>query len=350
MLQIDYLPVESVHGGSQKSGDAIAGRLWLTDGTCKVFVVDGGFSAIGDNLIEHIDQHYNTNVVDLVVSTHPDADHLNGLLTVLKNATVRELLIHRPRSHMQGSDDEDYFTNIEKVDEVIDAAETDHVRINEPFRGLTRWGGQFRVLGPTEDYYESLLMQSIADERSGVAQRAQARKALLASLGSQWDVYTRLPYVPASETLEEDPDPTSHRNNTSAIIAITDGNHRALLTGDAGIPALQAAIEEYARFYGDLTVAPLAHLQVPHHGSRRNLSPSLLDKLVGPRGGISTTGAVVSSAKADPKHPSPKVTNALLRRGVHVVATEGQSVLFHNDCPREGWTQMPSIEPLEESD
>jgi beta-lactamase superfamily II metal-dependent hydrolase len=100
MYQLDFLPVEAEDGNGSKSGDAIAGRMWLPDGSSRVIVVDAGYSAIGDDIVDHIRTYYRTNSVDLAVSTHPDADHLNGLQHVVEQMAVRELLIHRPRRHL----------------------------------------------------------------------------------------------------------------------------------------------------------------------------------------------------------------------------------------------------------
>ncbi len=117
--EIDFLPVENAEGNSRKSGDAIAARLLLADGGRRVIVVDGGFRGIGDNLVDHIHQLYHTDVVDIVISTHPDADHINGLERVLTNMNVRELLIHNPHNHVANVAD---FENIEAVDKLLDVA------------------------------------------------------------------------------------------------------------------------------------------------------------------------------------------------------------------------------------
>ncbi|MDL9944561.1 hypothetical protein QSJ19_02970 [Gordonia sp. ABSL11-1] len=349
MFEIDFLPVESDQGGGTKSGDAIGGRVWLDDGSSRVFVVDGGFSAVGEDLVEHIETYYSTDHVDLVVSTHPDADHLNGLLYVIENMSVGELLIHRPRDHMSSADS-GFFTNIEKVDAVIAAAAARGVTVTEPFCGLVRWDGRFRVLGPTKDYYEELIRQSVDDERSGAAAKARAAKAMRAMVASGTDLLHRaLSFLPHTETLAENPE-TTHRNNSSTIITITDTKTRILLTGDAGVPALEHAALEYERHYGGFDISRVALLQVPHHGSRRNLSPSILDRIVGPRGIESEVKAIVSSAKASPKHPSPKVVNALLRRGAYVVATEGRTVCYQSGLSRPGWSSIESLGPLDESD
>ena len=78
--------------------------------------------------------------------------------------------------------------------------------------------------------------------------------------------------------------------------------------------------------------------QVPHHGSKRNVGPTLLNRIVGPRLGsqpTSTKMTVVVSASAEgaPKHPAKKVTNAYNRRGAKVLGTQGTSIRIPYDAP-----------------
>ena len=96
--EIDFLPV----GEGEKSGDAIAIRFGNLHGKReeqKVIVVDGGFKESGEELVEHIKKHYNTDTVDLVISTHPDSDHSSGLEIVLDKLKVNHLWMHKPWEH-----------------------------------------------------------------------------------------------------------------------------------------------------------------------------------------------------------------------------------------------------------
>src|SRR5687768_1470674 len=95
--QIDFLPV----GDGVCSGDAIALRFGDFSDITKqyVVVIDGGFKESGKALVEHIKAHYGTTFVDIVVSTHPDADHSSGLEVVLDELAVGQLWMHRPWLH-----------------------------------------------------------------------------------------------------------------------------------------------------------------------------------------------------------------------------------------------------------
>ena len=50
----------------------------------KIVVIDGGYQDSGKALVELIRNTYGSNRVDLVVSTHPDNDHVSGLHVVLE--------------------------------------------------------------------------------------------------------------------------------------------------------------------------------------------------------------------------------------------------------------------------
>jgi len=140
------------------------------------------------------------------------------------------------------------------------------------------------------------------------------------------------------ETLTDEGE-TSAENNSSAIVLVqlAPGNF-ALFTGDAGTPALTAAANALAAVGFDFNT--IRFIQVPHHGSQRNVGPTILNCFVGPRlsGEATTKTAFVSAAKdSDPKHPSKKVMNAFRRRGAPVHATQGMPKLHFRDAPDRGW-------------
>lgn len=74
---------------------------------------------------------------------------------------------------------------------------------------------------------------------------------------------------------------TSADNESSTILYATIKNKGILLTGDAGIKALDKAYN-----YKPQIADNLRFIQVPHHGSKRNVSPSVLDNILGERDNI----------------------------------------------------------------
>jgi hypothetical protein len=130
---------------------------------------------------------------------------------------------------------------------------------------------------------------------------------------------------------------TSAENNSSVISLLAADGQLVLFTADAGGPALGRA-PAFAAAYGvDFVRTPLFLLQVPHHGSHRNLGPTVLGRL-------RAEHAVISAPPASDKHPSPKVVNALIRRGVRVCATRGATLRYAVGVPpRAGWTDAPAL-------
>ena len=96
--EIDFLSV----GENSNSGDAIAlryGNFTTNPHDQRVVIIDGGYAGNGDDLVTHVTEYYATTRVDLVVSTHPDQDHIGGLSTVLDELHVNDLWMHRPWEH-----------------------------------------------------------------------------------------------------------------------------------------------------------------------------------------------------------------------------------------------------------
>ena len=351
MYEVDFLPVESDSGPGSKSGDAIAIRFTVeSDGREAIVVIDSGYASIGDNMVEHISRYYGGGSVDLVISTHPDADHLNGLATVLQELDVKELWVHQPRRHRTDVAD---FSNLEALDNLLDVAKQRGVTVSEPFAGANRFEHQLIVLGPTKVYYEELLDQHLEEERAGGSRSVAASisSAVSRVLGLAGSAIERVLSFLPEETLTDEGE-TGPRNNTSTVILLQVDGHRMLFTGDAGIPALEGAADVYEALRGAFADAPLTFIQVPHHGSRRNVGPTILNRMLGHPSAphAAAVSAFISSAKASKKHPAAGVVNAFTRRGCDVVATEGRAICApHLAAARPGWVSLAPLPPLDES-
>lgn len=238
---------------------------------------------------------------------------------------------------------------LEAVDELIATAKKHGTKITEPFTGLSRFEDQVLILGPSESFYESKLSEQLEKGSNLHAALERHLAALSPASMSATDPLSKTQTWYPSETLGEDVD-TSPRNETSVVMLLRCDGHRLLFTGDAGLEGLGQAADQYENVMGSFQFFPLNLFQIPHHGSRRNLSPSLLDRILGTEGEpFGSTSAIASSAKADPKHPSPKVTNAIGRRGVTTLATEGKGICSNHNAPeRTGWVPVEPIGPLVE--
>tara|TARA_R110000850_G_scaffold147481_1_gene269686 strand:- start:1897 stop:2985 length:1089 start_codon:yes stop_codon:yes gene_type:complete len=343
--EVDFIGTKS----DTKSGDAIAirfGDLHKSPAEQKVIVIDGGFSEDGETLVKHIKTHYGTDQVDLVISTHPDQDHINGLTTVLEQLTVRELWIHKAWEHNAGiaskfhdgriTDDsvgDRLKATLNKAHELCELAESKGVTVKEPFAGMDIFDGALRILGPSVEYYESLIpdFEGMPEkkERAGLQDSllwnvAKAIRKVLVNWGRDYQI--------------SDDGVTSAKNNSSVITQLVVDGRKLIFTADAGVQAL-----EHAANYLDACRlgAELKLVQIPHHGSRRNVGPGILNRIVGQpveegeKRGIS---AIVSAASNSEKHPRKAVLNAFTHRGATVSATRGANIRHSWQAPsREGW-------------
>lgn len=349
--EVDFLGV----GSESKSGDAIAIRFGNLHGTRNeqtVVVIDGGFSDTGSELVEHIRKYFGTETVDLVISSHPDQDHINGLEAVLNELQVKELWLHQPWLHnhklaeefadgrlTDNSLGERLKQNLERAYSLSKLAEEKGIRVKEPFTGLKDKSGCVTVLGPSQFYYKSLIpdfdgMPDRADNsaitnESWIDKAVRVAKAFFANWGDD--------YI-------SDDSQTSAKNNSSVITQIIVGNRRLVFTADAGIQALEYAAYQIESCISD---AELKFIQIPHHGSKRNIGPTVLNRFIGNpviEGKNTGVTAIVSTAKGgEPKHPRKAVLNAFTHRGAKVLVTRGQGIRHYHDAPdRSGWSPLPA--------
>jgi len=340
-VEIDFLPV----GDGARSGDAITLRYGDAQAGYRVMAVDGGTQASGEALVKHIRGVYGTNKVADVVNTHPDGDHASGLSVVLTELDVGRLWMHRPWDYAE--DIRHLFQDGRITDESLErrireALQSAHdleqvaikrkVPIIEPYRGANI--GPFLVLSPHKDWYLKELVPNFrgTPEAKGAAEGIAALAKILmekAKEGVAWVKETL-----AIETLKDDGE-TSAQNESSVVMCASFDGNKVLLTGDAGIQALTRSAR-YAAGIG-LRLDDLWMVQVPHHGSRNNVSPAILDKIKGQY-------AIASAAEADDLHPRRVVTNALKRRGAQVYATKGKGIRQqYGMVYRDGWTAAAEI-------
>lgn len=353
--EVDFLAV-----GDGSPGDAIALRYGNLDGSRDeqtVVVIDGGYRADGDRVVEHIRTHYGTGRVDYVISTHPDRDHINGLRAVVEKLDVSMLLMHKPSSHTafqwrktafaHGSLDEFVAKSLDESDALQGLAERRGVHVVEPFEGWQSQDGALRVLGPSRRYYEAVLEEMRSSGSAALPGTMSAREASLAhaiekAAGTSLNFETDLEDAVTEHLSERS---VVEPSNSSSVVCLLEvAGKRLLFTGDAGEEALRPVAGQLRR--EGVLERGLNFVQIPHHGSRKNVTPSLLNELLGGFTDAHRGTAFVSVPARNPKRqfPSKQVTNAFIRRGYRVVATAGSDKRhFRNATPR-GWGKAAEVE------
>lgn len=345
--EVDFLAV-----GNTKSGDAICirwGNLHGPRDEQKVVVVDAGYSDTGMKILEHLEKYYHTKKIDLLISTHPDGDHVGGLTSLIENAEVKEFWIHQPWEHnanlasefadgriTDASIAKRMQENLQKAYDSVKLAKKKEIEIQEPFQGMTWDDAKLVVIGPTKSYYETLIPDFARMPEKAI--KTESSGMINAGLEAFYEKAKKIIEYVADWFSDEgldDKDTTSAQNNSSVIFKLELDGKTLLFTGDAGITALDMAAE-----YIDKN--SLRFIQVPHHGSRRNVGPEILNKLIGnivEKDQKKSITAFISCAEGSTKHPHQAVINAFTRRGVKVITTEGSGKHHYNDAPaRQGWS------------
>jgi beta-lactamase superfamily II metal-dependent hydrolase len=357
--EIDFLPV----GDGERSGDAIAMRFGNLAGSKQqdptqqtVVVLDGGTKESGAELVKHIKSYYGTTVVDSVLCTHSDADHASGLTEVLENLQVHRLYMHLPWNHVKDLEDQlkkasatdsvrqHFRKSLESARELEALAKKRGIPIIEPFSDKGKPNGTFAILGPSKAFYEGLLASFRCVDELNLKGSFLEKVIAKAEEAIKWVAETW-----SSETLvEPGDDDCSAENNSSAILLFIHGSDKFLFTSDAGVLALTEAVN-YAESIG-VDLKTLTGIQIPHHGSKHNVGPAVLDRILGPKLKDQTAAlpknAFVSVSKDAPKHPSKRVVNAFMRRGARVIPTHGLIKCQRSkDAPnRDGWIAAVPLE------
>jgi beta-lactamase superfamily II metal-dependent hydrolase len=345
-LEIDFLAVETA-----KSGDAIAIQ-YAVGGTPYIHVVDGGFTDMGETILEHVKQFYTTQkYIDNVVLTHPDQDHALGLKYILENYEVKALRMNRPWIYVDEllprfksyNSAEHLARELKKcypvVSDLEEIAEERGVAIYETFQGSKI--GSFTVMAPSRERFIDLIVNSNKTPEANLSAAESLSKALAAVMETLSKAANLVKAAWGAETFSSSG--VSAENEMSIVQYASFNGTKYLLTGDAGKEALQEVIN-YAPYVG-LSLPGIDRFQVPHHGSRRNVSTELLDALLGKRltapvaEGAELFTAIISSALADTDHPRKSVERAMHHRGARVLATEGESIRVKWNAPaRDGWS------------
>ncbi len=327
--EIDFLQVSD----SSRSSDAIALRWGNLHNNSPnnnfIVLIDSGFGYSGEKVADLIERYYGTTTIDLVVSTHPDADHINGLNYILDNCDVRELWMHLPWEHnsdiankfkdrrvTENSIGERLKEECETAWDLYNQAQKKGIKVNEPFSHqdieTSIHGGKLKILGPSKEFYKELLPSFVLPDFDKPPPKKSifetATKAITNWLDENW--YT--------DSINNE-GKTSAENDSSVILEFIYGDDRFLFTADAGIPALTKASDLVSKEKN------LKLIQIPHHGSRRNVGPDILNEIIGlpvDKNYSRNITAVVSCANDhDKKHPNKRVLNAFTRRGCRCFKT-----------------------------
>jgi beta-lactamase superfamily II metal-dependent hydrolase len=319
--EVDFLPVGDSYG------DAIVIRCGDEASGYRLHVVDGGRTETAETIIGHIENFYPKYFINHMVLSHADNDHACGLVGVLEKFDVKHLWMNRPwlyaaqvLQHFHGNftlegliaDMKERHPYLVQLEELAVAKGT---VIHEVFQGAKI--GEFTVLAPSKQRY----LDSIPDfEKTPTSyktedtapQKLGLLKALTEAakkwLDEKWDV----------ETLAENIETSASNESCVVQYGLLDGNG-ILLTADVG----PIGLTEAADYAAQLQLPMPKFVQMPHHGSRHNVTPTVLDRWLGPRKPHGTENGIsyCSIGANKPDYPRGQAKNAFIRRGFKVFST-----------------------------
>jgi len=253
-------------------GDAIL----VTKGSNQV-LIDGGPS--GERVLSCLEQYvpfWDRNI-ELIVLTNTDFDHMNGLSSVVQRYQVTQFVT---ADGVHASDALTRFARVLGDSGVVATAVEQGDTINVGVRDKLT----FDVLWPpdVEEEYLAVFSNQIDPVK---------REQILGASAKRGDL-----------------------NERSIVLLLTEGDYRALFTGDTGFQAEKGMLESGL-------VSKVDYLKVGHHGSKYSTSLEFLEK-------IRPSLAVISvGAKNRYGHPTTETLERLSKVGASVRRTDQEGAI-----------------------
>ena len=249
-----------------------------------VVLIDAGNEGDGKMILNHINTYYSQKYIDLAICTHCDSDHYGGFKELLEEHNnsqssfkINQFWVHDPYKHK----DVDDVKNVRKEQtlrkrlndayafndgsNLLEKIDRSKINRKEPFGGLEYSPMNIFVLGPDEEYYESLITDFRVDLDFKDEQNDDVYEGFNKLFFKTEDEFY-------SQTLEKANDDPSKVNQSSVIFTFAPGNQVYLFTGDAGREALMRVI----KIDNNGVLKNVKWMKVPHHGSKHNLNSEII--------------------------------------------------------------------------
>lgn len=295
-------------------GDAIIISLSKEEDNL-VIVIDGGenrhYLSKVKPILEQRLQEKGKTAPDIVVATHYDSDHIGGLIPLIEDyiGGISEVWVHRSpelsrqalqifesRQDLQHLKSRDEFLfegklmsinsnikeeaimsksnfvieSLKQLDTFLGKIPVDKVK--HVYSGYSPSGWpEIKVLGPTEDFYNSLFPNSKTLGELIVEETIDYMSEGLANYHKRFTELANYGDNPCDALKTEASAKLTPTNKASIIISLDKENDRFLFTGDAGI----TSFKEIPDWKNQLK--NLFWLKIPHHGSDNNISTEIID-------------------------------------------------------------------------
>lgn len=278
--------------------------------------------------------------IDLMILSHPDTDHVSGLVELAKDPDIQinNILMHRPWEEIgvtwfqdgritKNSLKERLADAFEKAYE-LDQATPNANKLSPAPTTYTCCGAKLHILAPSNNLYKTCIAKC-GKTPTSIFESTVKKEISFSKITNEEN------YSEGDRINWYYDEQTSEINESSFVILFEYEGDQILLTGDAGQKGLKEAIE-YANANG-LDLSKVGIIKMPHHGSRKNITPEIMDQL-----GACGTSCYISCVKNDEgHHPSKRLVNMLNQKGFKVYATQGSILHYGKNAPaREGYTTV----------
>jgi beta-lactamase superfamily II metal-dependent hydrolase len=292
-------------------GDADAIILWLKqDGADFVIFLDGGKTEDGDEVINHYNNYIKPHLVSkpiiIVINSHPHLDHIRGLSKIINHFQTdikrvyfndplkyisliqRNLINEYHQKYSHSSQITGLYESLKDVDDFNTLLKKYNL-ISSPIFSDTDLGHSlFKVLSPSEAFYKQKV-QFFTDKTS---------LENMHLLKEAEDDINEVEEGNRPCAVVDEKNDTSAENLTSTIIQLTDSNSkRYLFTADAGVDSFESAQNN------GFNMTDFHIVQLPHHGSRRNVNTNWICKFNPKQYWVSASG--------NKKHPRRAVIECI---------------------------------------
>ncbi|MCI1740889.1 MAG: hypothetical protein LKI18_00490 [Prevotella sp.] len=343
-----------------------------------IVMIDSGNYNDADKIIAHIRAYYapvktiygNKYIIETSIVTHPDDDHIGGFIKMLEykrngkldDFEFQKFWVNDPTKHGIKPEQIKSLRKQETVDERLrsvynyneDTSKNllnllDELKITRREKFAAKFGPlpkgifeptsvlheilkpvpkvypSFTVIGPTEDYYVSLLPNFRNELKSHEGEEEEEMK--------YYSIFDRVSDNSLSSALDDaKDDPSAHNQSSMIVLFEPKEGVKYLFMGDAGVDAFNNIPLHLKN-----QIRKVNWLKVPHHGSKHNLNTDVI-RWLNPK------IAYISTEKRG-KYLSQCVVNALKKHRASVYSTsQNRSNIVNNSITiRDGWGTIEKI-------
>jgi len=273
-----------------------------------VFFLDGGNKDCGKEIVSHYKKHIKPNLYQNktigFINSHPHADHINGLIEIVEeignemslgiyNDPVKFITdelrenIKESALKQEDPDIEHLYKSFEKVQELNELCEKFGIEKKEALTDSFSFN-EIKIVSPSREFYTDKVQQFTNID---FLKQVDFTKKAFSSVNDSAEG------LKPCEVVDEKNDASPENLSATVIELVDNKNRRYLLTSDSGVESFDD-MEQNGFVCDNLHI-----VQLPHHGSRRNISTDWIAKFA-PK-------MFLISAEGNDKHPRKAVLSCI---------------------------------------